>query len=335
MNYPNEPRRVLVIQTAFLGDIVLTTTLLRALKRYSPGTELILLTTPVGRSLLEGQCIVDRILVYDKKGADRGPGALLRKIREVRGLRIDTVISPHRSFRSGTVALFSGAGTRIGYGLPHLLPFYNIRLRRQNAAHEVDRILLLLEPFGLKLSEQDRYPFLKTRNSARSKGTIGIAPGSAWGTKQWTEDGYAELIRRLDKNGYRIVLIGSAADRVTTGRIKSSAGVRIDDKTGRTDLVELAELLSGLELLVTNDNGAMQMAQAVNTPIVAIFGPTVPEQGFAPVRPNTLVVENRGLACRPCSAHGPMDCPQGHFLCMKSVTPEAVFKAVETMVHEI
>ncbi|MCL4558505.1 MAG: glycosyltransferase family 9 protein [Deltaproteobacteria bacterium] len=331
MNNPHEPRRVLVIQTAFLGDIVLTIPLIRALRKYRPEMELLFLTTPVGKSLLDGQHIVDKIIVYDKKGADKGPGALAKKIKEIRGHNIDTVISPHRSLRSGTVALLSGAKRRIGYALPHLVPFYNVRLKRHRDMHEIDRILALLKPFALRLSEDDRYPSLKTRNTARSKGVIGIAPGSTWGTKRWTEDGYAGLIRRLVKSGSSTVLIGSSSDRMVAGRIKSMAGVQTEDMTGTTDVVGLAELLSGLELLVTNDNGAMQVAQAVNTPIVAIFGPTVPGQGFAPIRPNTIVIENAGLYCRPCSAHGPMECPEGHFLCMKALTPDAVFEAVEGM----
>lgn len=333
MNNQNEPRRVLVIQTAFLGDIVLTIPLIKTLRKYKPNIELFFLTTPVGKSLLENQHITDRIIVYDKKGVDKGNRSLSNKIKEIRTYNIDTVISPHRSFRSGIIALFSGAGKRIGYNLPHLIPFYNIRFKRDKNMHEIDRILSLLKPFNMELLEEERYPIFETKNTVRKEKTVGIAPGSTWGTKQWTLEGYAELVKQLHEKGYSIVLIGSNSDKVVADKIKSIAGVEVNDMVGKTDLKELAELLSGLTLLVTNDNGAMQVAQAVNTPIVAIFGPTVPEQGFAPIRPNTIVIESEGLYCRPCSAHGPMECPEGHFLCMKSITPEAVLKAGEELVE--
>ena len=142
------------------------------------------------------------------------------------------------------------------------------------------------------------------------------------------------MIKRLHEKGYRIVLIGNKSDAIVADRIKSIAGVGLDDMTGKTGLKELRELLSGISILISNDNGAMQVAQALNTPIAALFGPTVPEQGFAPIRPNTVVIESKGLYCRPCSAHGPMKCPEGHFLCMKSITPDAVFKVVEDMAGE-
>ncbi len=328
MNSPHEPQRILIIQTAFLGDIVLTLPLIRALTTYKPGVKLLFLTTPVGRSLLDGQRGIDTIIVYDKKGADRGIRGLVRAIKKIRQHAVDTVISPHRSFRSGLVALFSGARQRIGYNLPYLLPFYTIRVHRQKAAHEIDRILALLKPLRLDVSGDDRYPVLQAGTTVRNDRRIGIAPGSTWGTKQWTEEGYARLIQLLHGQGYEIVLIGSEADRAVAGRIQRAAEVALDNMTGRTNLRQLVDLLAGLRLLITNDNGAMQVAQALDTPIAALFGPTVPEQGFAPLRPNTMVIESKGLYCRPCSAHGPMECPEGHFLCMKSITPEAVFKAV-------
>jgi heptosyltransferase-2 len=333
MKNPNEPRRVLVIQTAFLGDIVLTIPLIRSLKKYRPEIELFFLTTPVGKSLLEDQHNIDKIIVYDKKGKDKGSVSLFRKIKEIKTYHIDTVLSPHRSFRSGIIAMFSGAGNRVGYNLPYLIPFYNVRLKRHKDMHEIDRILSLLNPLNLKLSADDRYPSLRTKNTIREKGVIGIAPGSVWGTKQWTEEGYAGLIRKLHEKGYGIVLIGSSSDKMIADRIKAIAGVELNDMTGKTDLKGLVELLSNLTLLVTNDNGAMQVAQAVNTPIVAIFGPTVPEQGFAPIRPNTVVLENEGLYCRPCSAHCPMEYPEGHFLCMKAITPDNVFAAAKGLMR--
>jgi len=331
-NNTNEPRRVLVIQTAFLGDIVLTIPLLRALKKYNPEAEVYLLTTPTGKELLKGQDIVDKIIVYDKKDTEKGISALINKIRFIRTLNIDTVISPHRSIRSGLIALMSGAHIRIGYRLFYLIPFYNIRIKRNKNIHEIDRIVSLLDVFGIRLSNEERYPLLKTGKITRQGRLIGIAPGSNWYTKQWTQQGYAELIKLLHKDGYSIVLIGNDSDKNTADKIKAMAGVGVNDMVGKTDIKELVELLSSIMLLVTNDNGAMQVAQAVNTPIVAIFGPTVPEQGFAPIRPNTIVVENKGLYCRPCSPHGPMECPEGHFLCMKSITPEVVFKAVNSMI---
>ncbi len=335
MNKENDAAGILVIQTAFLGDIVLTLPLLRLLKKHKPGARILLLTTPVGESLLRDQQVADRIIVYDKNGKEKGVQSMVRKIREIREYSIGTIICPHRSVRSGIISLFSGASKRIGYKLPYLLPFYNIRIKRDKKLHEVDRILALLAPLGIKSGGADRYPVLSTRNTVRDKNTVGIAPGSVWGTKQWTESGYAVLIKKLHELGFSVVLIGNKHDIKTVERIKSMAGGEVKDTVGKTDLPGLADLLSGICLLVSNDNGAMQVAQAVNTPVVAIFGPTIPEQGFAPIRPNTIVIESKGLYCRPCSAHGPRECPEGHFLCMESITPDTVFRAVKDLLNKI
>ncbi len=327
----NKPGSILVIQTAFLGDIVLTLPLLRLLKKYKSNRQILLLTTPTGRALLGNRQVADKIIVYDKKGAERGFRHFLQKIREIKNYNVDMVISPHRSVRSGIIALFSGASKRIGYSLPHLFLFYNIRVKRNKKLHEIDRILLLLAPLGIKPLQDERYPVLEVKNTIRREKTVGIAPGSVWGTKRWTEQGYAELIKLLHEHGFSIVLIGSNNDRETADKIKLISDVEVTDMVGKTDLNELAELISGLSIIVTNDNGAMQIAHAVNTPIVAIFGPTVPAQGFAPIRRNSMVIENKELYCRPCSAHGPMQCRKGHFLCMKSISPDAVFRALEQL----
>lgn len=333
MNNINEPRCILIIQTAFLGDIVLTIPLIRVLKHYKPEAKILLLTTPIGMSLLEEQHIIDHIIVYDKKNTHKGVLNLFKKIKHIRSFKPDMVISPHRSFRSGIIALLSGAHVRIGYSLLYLTSFYNIRVKRNKSLHEVDRILSLLKPLNINITEEQRYPLLGAKKIKDIIDFIGIAPGSNWGTKQWTQEGYAELIRQLKKHGYNVLLIGSEKDKAIVEKIKKLAGVEVLDMVGSTSLKQLIDVLASIKLLITNDNGAMQVAQAVKTPIVAIFGPTIPEQGFAPIRKNTVIIENKGLYCRPCSPHGPMECPEGHFLCMQSITPEVVFRAVINLIE--
>ncbi|MCL4478602.1 MAG: glycosyltransferase family 9 protein [Deltaproteobacteria bacterium] len=331
MNKNDEPHLILIIQTAFLGDIVLTIPFLRVLRSHFKNAEILLLTTPVGEELLNDQDVADRIIIYDKNGRERGLKSYAAKIKEIKAYNFDTVISPHRSMRSGTIALFSGAKNRVGYSIPSLIPFYNVRVKRDKLQHEVDRIFALLEPFHIKPSSGERYPLINVTGIQRSSNTIGIAPGSVWHTKRWLGKGYADVIKQLHKNDFNIVLIGSKEDKPVSDRIRSLVDAEITDLTGKTDIHDLIKTIAGLTLLITNDNGAMQVAQAVNTPIIAIFGPTIPEQGFAPMRPNTVIVQAGKLYCRPCSPHGPNECPEGHFLCMNSIKPEHVMNAVHAL----
>jgi len=207
---------------------------------------------------------------------------------------------------------------------------------RPPGAHEVDRLLALAgvegqrEAPNLHLTVPDR---AVTEGFLRERGIrepfAALAPGSIWGTKRWPH--YEELAERLAAQ-VAIVVVGGPEDAELAAGITAAVartGRRAASACGRLTVRQSAEIIRRAVVLVTNDSAPLHFAQAVRTPTVAIFGPTVPAFGFGPRGPRDAVVELGGLPCRPCSAHGPARCPLGHHLCMQSLTVEDVLLAIE------
>lgn len=320
----------LVIQTAFLGDVVLTTPLLSVLaERFGPVD---VVTTPAAAVLLEGHPAVADVLRYDKRGADAGLAALWRLGRRLRKRRYARVFLPHRSLRSTALALISGARARTGFADGAGAVTYTTRISRRRTGHEVDRLLALAGgsaervpavSLGLTAADQGAAAeWMRARGIA--PGFVALAPGSIWGTKRWPY--YAELAAALDAP---IVVVGGRDDSELAAQIIAAAPGRAWSATGELGLRASAALIERAGVLVTNDSAPLHLATAAGTPIVAIFGPTVPEFGFGPRGVRDVVVQQLGLPCRPCSAHGPRVCPLGHHRCMVELTVERVAAAVD------
>lgn len=322
----------LVIQTAFLGDVVLTTPLLSVLaERYGPVD---VLTTPAAASLLETHPAVRAVIRYDKHAADKGWRGIRRLASELRARRYSAVYLPHRSLRSATLALLSGAGERVGFADSAAAITYTRRVLRPREGHEVERLLALAgpavgpAPVGLGLTAEDHAAadgWLAAQGV--SPRFVALAPGSIWGTKRWPY--FPQLATVLDRP---CVIVGGADDVSLADAIVAAAPHRAVSAAGMLGLRASAALIQRAAVLVTNDSAPLHLATAVGTPVVALFGPTVPEFGFGPRRPGDLALGHTGLACRPCSRHGPERCPLGHHRCMKELAVETVAAALTAVV---
>ncbi|HEX3273249.1 MAG TPA: lipopolysaccharide heptosyltransferase II [Gemmatimonadales bacterium] len=318
----------LVVQTAFLGDVVLTTPLLSALAlRYGPVD---VVTTPAAAPLLETHPAVRLVIRYDKRGADRGLAGLWRVGRALRTRRYLRAYLPHRSWRSATLAVLAGAAERTGFADSPAAAAYTRRVHRSAEGHEVERLLALTGAIGpappvhLELTAGDRAAadrWLGARGL--EPGFVALAPGSIWGTKRW--GGYAGLVSALERP---VVVVGGPEDAPLAEQVAAAAPGRAYSAAGGLSLRESAALIARAAALVTNDSAPLHLATAVGTPVVALFGPTVPAFGFGPRGPADRVVEHPSLACRPCSAHGPRVCPLGHHRCMGELSVESVAAAV-------
>ena len=326
---PTSSSLTLVIQTAFLGDVVLTTGLLSLLA--SRGGPVDVVTTPAARALVETHPAVRRAIGYDKHGADRGPGGLWRLARGLMRERYARAYLPHRSLRSAALALLAEIPERVGFAGSAVRVMYTRHVARPAEGHEAERLLRLGEPgpatraeVGLGLTEEDRSEAgAWLRGHGVPDGFVALAPGSIWATKRWPY--YGELARAL---GRPVVIVGSAEDRELGQAVAAAAPGRAWLAAGELPLRASAALLERAAVLVTNDSAPLHLAGAVGTPVVAIFGPTVPAFGFGPRGPRDRIVEHPALACRPCSSHGPRVCPLLHHKCMKEVAVERVLEAV-------
>ena len=324
----------LVVQTAFLGDGVLTTPLLTVLaERHGPVD---VVTTPAAAPLLETHPAVAAVIRYDKRGSDRGLVGLWRLARRLRVRRYTRAYLPHRSWRSAALAILAGARERIGFADSPAAATYTRRLPRPTTGHEVERLLSLAGPgpasgnapsVHLGLTADDRAAAdAWLRDRGIGPGFTAMAPGSIWGTKRWP--GYAELAAGISG---AIVVVGGPEDAPLAEAIVAAAPGRAHTAAGSLGLRASAALIERAAALVTNDSAPLHLATAVGTPVVALFGPTVPAFGFGPRGPTDLVVEHPALACRPCSAHGPQVCPLGHHRCMRELSDASVLAAVASV----
>ena len=328
----------LVVQTSFLGDMVLTTPLIALLAGEGPVD---VLCTKAGRELLANNPAVRDIIVYDKRGADRGPGGFQRVARELRLRSYRTAYHAQGSVRSGALTFAAGIRDRVGFATSAGRLFYTTRIPPIDNVHHAARLLSLgtRDPARAAAESEIRphlYPGIierarvdeVLRQAAAGAQIVALAPGSVWATKRWPY--YPELARELSRLG-QVVIVGGDADRELALDIVGATKGQAIDTTGQLSLLASADLIGRAAVLVTNDSAPLHLASAMNTPTVAVFGPTVPEFGFGPLAAASRIAGNASLACRPCDKHGPQRCPLGHWRCMREITPDVVAALVREL----
>ena len=326
----------LVIQTSFLGDMVLTTPLLAFLAESGPVD---VVATPAASTLLTNHPAVRRVISYDKRGTEKGTLGFVRLAMRLRGKRYRAAYLAQGSVRSGALAMMAGIPKRVGFDSSAARSFYTDRLPYIENDHHEKRLLSLAG--GVDAARGDRLrPRLYPGDAEQaivdallakvnpSTPLFALAPGSVWATKRWP--GFVKLATALSRRG-TVVTIGSDGDRDLATAIGAAVGAGAIDATGRLSLLASAELIRRSRVLITNDSAPQHLASAMNTPTVAIFGPTVPAFGFGPLAERSTVIGIDTLACRPCDRHGPMSCPLGHWKCMVEIGPVSVLDAVDRL----
>jgi heptosyltransferase-2 len=335
----------LVVQTGYLGDLILTLPLVRALHDRGDEGSVALLVRSGFAELARSQGYVGEVLELDKSTS--GLARLredLRIMRALRRRRYKTVYGAHRSVRSRSLVRATGAVERIGYLGRAAGWAYTESIRFNYGQHAVDRFLALagLQGAASKGSSWFITPpdaaaqareLLVRSNTDLARPYAVIAPGSVWPTKRWNEHGFSKLIDQISADGVQTLLVGNEAEVALTARIAAGATCcsAVIDLAGKTDLLQLSAILKQASYVVGNDSGVGHLAAAVGTPIVTIFGPTATEHGFTPWTAAREVAELESLDCRPCSRHGSTACPLGHHDCMKRLNSDQVFASIERL----
>jgi heptosyltransferase-2 len=340
--------RILVIQTAFPGDVVLTLPMVGQITACFPGSEADLLVIPAAANIPEHHPAVHAVFQYDKRGRDAGIRGFLSVLRQIRKNRYAIAIVPHRSLRSALLPFMAGIRVRVGFDRSAGWLFFNRVIPYDSDLHEIKRNLQLLNGLEIQVKEDIKpnlYPgeeekksvdrFLRESGIGPEAKILAIAPGSVWATKRWPDYYFAETARMLRDEGWQIVLIGGKDDAPLCEQIVRMGGsMGIFSTAGRFNFLESAGLIRRSRLLLTNDSAPLHLACAVGTPVAAIFGSTVPRFGFGPTGRMDRVIEIDGLPCRPCGIHGRDDCPIGSFPCMLRIRPSAVLDAIHAILAE-
>ena len=310
---------ILVIRMSSIGDIILTTPVLRAIRRQFPQAMVDFLVMTQFAEAISGNRNIDHLLRFDKHRY-AGIGGILAYARQLKRRRYDLVIDLHAKARSRLLCWHLAARV-IRYKKRCWWKTLGVRLRW--IRYHVDDTIVRnyfqpLKVWGIHYQGETLefdYSADDARTAAAFKGTIVFAPGAANNTKKWPREYFGDLGRLLAGT---IVLVGGARDHADLELIRRRIGDRCTNLAGQLSLKQSGALIAGARFIVTNDSGPFHMARAVGTRAYVIFGPTDP--GMFDLGPNTVLVY-REVPCAPCSLHGDRRCPQGHFDCMRQLTP--------------
>ncbi len=332
--------RILIIQTAFLGDVILCTPLIKATKKLFPDSFVSFLLIPETKNILENNPHLNEIIVYDKRREDKGVKNFFKMVVKIKKRNFDLALIPHRYLRSALLAYLAKIPQRIGFEISSGSFLFTQKVTYKNNSHEVDRNLSLLNDFASNLldknpelfpgSEDFSYILKLLRDSGVKDDDkmVGIAPGSIWATKRWLPERFAEVSDLLiQKAGAKAIFLGSKEDKKLCLEIANLMEEKPIILAGKTNILQSAAIISKCRVILSGDSAPVHMASAMKKPVVAIFGSTIPEFGFAPYGEGHLIIEKK-MNCRPCGIHGRKKCPKKHFRCMREITAEEVFQAI-------
>ena len=318
-----EFNRILIIQTAFIGDVVLATPIVRKLKAYYPHAEIDFLLRKGNDELLSHDPEINEILIWDKhNGKNR---EVFRLIRRIRARKYDMVVNVQRFTSMGLLTCFSGAKFKIGFDKNPLSVFFDRRVPHQlSNVHEVERNLSLVSEFtdqdfvGPRLYVDQA---IEDSVSHLKKGDyIVIAPTSVWHTKQLPAKKWISFVDQLAFNG-NIYLIGGPEDHKACEHIKVTVSRNhVSNLSGELSLLQSAALIRDAQRNYVYDSAPLHFASAFNAPVTAVTCSTVSDFGFGPLSDDQQIAQRDGeLECRPCGLHGHKTCPRGHFKCAEEI----------------
>lgn len=334
--------KILIIRFSSIGDIILTTPVLMALKEKYPKAELFYVTKKEYVELVELFPNVDDIFCIDSKNKIKG---LIELIKKINLERFNLLIDLHRSLRSIILYYFSFAKHKLHYSKYRFKRFLRIHFKWKLLSknlHVIDYYFKPLEKFGISSNNRE----LKLSVSKDLQGLvenkfgivndnliIGICPGAKWETKRWPIDKFAELGDKLiDSLNAKVILLGGPDDLLIGEKMEYLMMNKPINLIGKTSLSELVALIKWCNIIITNDSSPLHIAVALKIPSISIFGPTTLDFGFGPYGDGHIVLE-KDLSCRPCSSHGSKKCPDKTFKCMELITCDEVFQAVKKILN--
>ena len=320
-------QKFLIIQTAFIGDVVLATSLVEKLHKHFPDAEIDFLLRKGNESLLAGHPFLHEVLIWDKK--EHKLRNLWKMLRLVRKRKYDKVINVQRFAATGFLTAFSGAKEKIGFyknpfsflftkKVKHIIGNENI------VRHEIERNTELVKDFtGDTIVKPRLYPSPGDEAAVKIYQTaayITVSPGSVWFTKQYPKEKWIEFLNKVPPS-YSVYLIGSGGDAQLAEQIKNrSTHEWIINLCGKLSFLKSAALMKDAAMNYVNDSAPMHFASAMNAPVTAVYCSTLPSFGFGPLSDKSFIIETEEkLSCRPCGLHGKKACPLGHFNCAHTI----------------
>lgn len=358
----NKNLKILIIQTAFLGDVILTLPIVQNIKRLIPNAEIDFMCIPRTEAVLKNNPAIRELIVYDKRSKKKLSG-LFKILSRIKKNKYQIIICPHRSLRSAVITHFTGAMLRIGFDKNSLSNLLTERVVYNKVSHEIERNLDLVRAIpGIKFDENNKllkpelYPseedkkyveqFLDTphfhppeagKHPTRSiHSTVSFAPCSKWFTKQLPQNKSVEIIRELLRCGYNVILIGGNEDTEYCSKLaKAVSDEKLLNLCGKLTPLQSKIAVEKSICIVSVDSAAAHIGASAGTPVIQIYGSTVPAFGFYPLTSKSVIIENNSLTCRPCTNHGRESCPVKHYKCMEDIDAKKILDGVEKLIKNV
>jgi heptosyltransferase-2 len=340
--------KILVIRLSSLGDVILSTPVLDTLKGKFPHSHIYFLTKTRYGAVLKADPRVYSLIEFDEEGKHKGFSGFLSLVSELRSKDFDLLVDLHVNLRSFLIRHLVKSRIKLKYNSHRLLRFMMVHFKSATSRvlHTVDSYLEVLKKIDVEAKDKKPHIFLSREEMSLSENfllehkvakddiIVGVHPGAKWQTKRWDESKFnlvcKEVIRRFN---CKVFLIGdSKEDKLVENVIAGLPKKDMLEAVG-LPLGRMMSLIKRCDCLITNDSGPMHAASALQVPVVAIFGPTHPRLGFAPVGSENVVL-CADVECSPCSLHGEKKCSKKSRLCMDLIEPEMVVEAVGRLLKE-
>ncbi|MFC1564146.1 lipopolysaccharide heptosyltransferase II [candidate division KSB1 bacterium] len=337
--------KILIIRLSSIGDIILTTPLVRSLREKFDDAVIDYVVKEEYLDLVRTNHHLNDVIPFNKSG---GFTELIKLKRYIRSQKYDLVIDLHKNFRSVYLRSFlSGAKItkyKKNYFNRSLLVWFGIN-RFEKIIPVYRKYFYAVKDLGLDYDESGTEVHIPEKEEKKVKNALNrsgydwkrpliiICPGAGFATKRWKKEGYTEAAETLAREYDAFIgLLGGSGDKELCESIRTGMKKRAVNFAGSLSLLESAALLRESSLVITNDTGMLHLAQSQVRPVVAVYGPTTIELGYFPFMENSFVIQY-DIACRPCTHNGSEKCPRKHFKCMNEIRTEEVIKASEQLIE--
>ncbi|MBN2727591.1 MAG: glycosyltransferase family 9 protein [Bacteroidales bacterium] len=322
-------KKILIIQTAFIGDVILATSLSASLKAYDEKFIIDFFVPKSCTTVLQEHPHIRNVISWDKSSKYKNLFALIHVVRKE---RYDLVVNVHRFGSSGFLTVRSGARKTVGFKKNPLSFLFSKRVEHSFDCHEIERNHLLIKVLFPDIKLQN--PYISAENVDFSsygihENYITIAPGSVWKTKRYPIEKWKKFIDEIPFD-IQIIAIGSKEDSTLAENIFTNGKQNQLNLCGKLSLRQSAYVMKHAKMNYANDSAPTHLASAVNAPISTVFCSTLPAFGFTPLSSDSHIIEYDGeLDCRPCGIHGHRTCPEKHFKCGNEIKTEQLLKVLK------
>jgi heptosyltransferase-2 len=340
----NSNDKILVIQTAFPGDAVLSLPMIKKLKEMNRNSIVEILCTPITKDIFQLAPYINEIIVIDKKGKQRSLPNFFHFTRMLKKKGYSKIYSPHRSFRTALMVLLSGVKETYGFSNSSFSHVYKYLIDYKIDHHEVQRGFDLIgynySPDGWKILPEITIPsdaehkisgYLKENINGSAFAVI--APGSIWATKKYPLEHLKVIIKYLISLSLKVIIIGGKEEIETGNSLASEFNNNLVSVAGIFTFVESIALLKYARILISNDSAPTHLGLCVDIPILTLYCSTIPEFGFFPYSNKSHCLSFSDLSCKPCGIHGYNKCPLKHFLCGYNLKPDIVISTIKEIMN--